>query len=82
MVVMESFILKKPMVVARFGSITEMLDEGKHGLVAEQSVESIADCVARMIENRDGIKEKCTGYLSKITINNDVAYKQFLDAVK
>ena len=35
-----------------------------------------------MIENRDGTKEKCVEYLSSITINNDLANKQFLDAVK
>ena len=82
MVVIESFILKKPMVVARFGSITEMLDEGKHGYIAEQSVESLTESVVRMIDNRDGIREKCEAYLRDTEFNNDVAYSQFIEAIK
>ena len=81
MVVMESFILKKPLVVAKFASITEMMEDGKQGLIAEQSVESLTDCVARMIENRDGIRTASEAQLLATETTNDLAYEQFLAAV-
>lgn len=82
MVVIESFILKKPIVVARFGSISEMIDEGKHGYIAEQSVDSLAERVKKMIDNREGIREKCESFLKSNEIDNDVAYNQFLESIK
>lgn len=80
MVVMESFILKKPMVVARFGSITEMLDEGKHGYIAEQSVDSLCEIIKKVIAN-DGSLDGCRSFLETYEFSNDVAYSQFLNAI-
>lgn len=82
MVVMESFILNTPAVVAKYPAIYEILEDGKHGLIAEQSIESLTECVCRMIENRDNIREKCKNYLASVEANNDTAYKQFLNAIK
>lgn len=81
MVIVESFILKKPSVVAEYPALYEIMENGKHGLITEQSVESLTDCVARMINNEDGIKDKCIEYLEKNKTNNDVAYEQFLKAI-
>ena len=81
MVVMESFILKKPMVVARFGSITEMMDEGKHGYIAEQSVESVADLVLRMLKDENGMYTECVKFFDNYIYTNDIAYEQFLGAI-
>lgn len=81
MVVIESFILGKPMVVARFGSINEMLEVGKHGYIAEQSVESVADLVLGMIRNDDGMFDRCAQFFNKYEYTNDIPYNQFLNAV-
>lgn len=81
MVIPESFILKKPIVVASFPAITEMMEDGKQGLIAEQSVESLTDRVARMIENRDGIRTASEAQLLATETTNDLAYEQFLAAV-
>ena len=35
-----------------------------------------------MIVNRDDTRKKCTEYLANLTINNDVAYEQFSEAIK
>ena len=81
MVVIESFILKKPIVVAEFATITEMMEAGKHGLIAQQSVESLANCVRRMIEDRDGIRTACQNSLLNHQFTNDVAYRQFMNSL-
>ena len=81
MVIIESFVLKKPIVVARFSSVVEMMEHGKQGLIAEQSIESLEELIWCMIDNTDGIREGCTNYLQGIEINNDITYAQFLDAI-
>ena len=80
MVVIESFILKKPMVVARFGSITEMMDEGKHGYIADQSVDSLCEIIKKMISN-DGSLDCCRRFFETYEFSNEVAYSQFLKAI-
>lgn len=81
MVVIESFVLKKPIVVTRFASVTEMMEAGNHGFIAEQSIDNLVELVGGMIDNTDGIREKCAQYLQGIEINNDIPYAQFLDAI-
>lgn len=81
MVVMESLILEKPIVVAGFATITEMMTTEKHGLIANQSIESLTDSIIKMIENRDGIRETCRDGLAAAVVTNNIAYSQFLDAI-
>ncbi len=81
MVVIESFVLKKTIVATKFASVTEMMETGKHGFIAEQSIESLEELVRCMIDNTDGIRDNCTNYLKNIDINNDIPYAQFLDAI-
>lgn len=81
MVVIESFVLKKPIVVTLFASVTEMMEAGNHGFIAEQSIDNLVELVGGMIDNTDGIREKCAQYLQGIEINNDIPYAQFLDAI-
>ncbi|MBQ9861543.1 MAG: glycosyltransferase [Clostridia bacterium] len=82
MVVIESFILEKPIVVAKFGSAFEMIQQEQNGLVAEQSVDSLTACVLDMIEDRNGVRSCCVDYLQQHVISNDRAYAQFIDAVE
>lgn len=82
MVVVESFILKRPAVVAEYLAIHEIMETGKHGLIAKQSIEDLAVCVKKMIENNDGIREKCKTFLEHNETNNNVAYNQFIEWVK
>lgn len=82
MVVIESFILERPIVVAKFATITEMMEDGKEGLIAKQSVESLTDHVKAMIENTDGIRDRCTNQLLNTEINNGISYAQFVGAIQ
>lgn len=77
MVVIESFILKKPIVVAEFPSIFEMMENGKHGVIAGQSVESICDCVYQMICNTEGIYTRCCAETNKYIYTNAKIFEQF-----
>ncbi|MBR3685868.1 MAG: glycosyltransferase [Clostridia bacterium] len=82
LVVVESLILQRPVVVAEYPAVYEIIEDGKHGLIAKQNVDSISDCVCKMIDDRDGIRDKCEAYLAALMINNDTAYSQFLKAVE
>lgn len=80
MVVIESFILKKPIVAAEFPSIFEMMKNGVHGIVTEQSVDSVCESVLKMLTNENGIADAMTEYLNNYEYTNDCAVKQFYDA--
>lgn len=55
MTVYESFICGTPIVASRFSSLEEMMCNGADGLIAEQDIESLADCVSKMIRNEDNV---------------------------
>lgn len=82
MVVVESFVLNKPAVVAEYPAIYEIMENKKQGLIIEQNVESLTECVKSMIENTDCIRDRCTTHLLNAEINNEVAYRQFLNSIK
>lgn len=82
MTVIESFILKKPLIVSEFPAIGEMMEHGKHGLIAQQSVESLAQCVRQFLENQDGIYSTCANYLEQYLFSNDTPYHQLITALE
>ncbi len=80
LIVAESLILGVPVVAARFSAVTEMISEGKNGLIAEQITDGIFDTIARLLEDPallSKLKENCVSY----QYDNDRSYKQFLDAI-
>ena len=82
MTVIESFILKKPLIVSEFPAIGEMMEHGKHGLIARQSVESLVQCVRQFLENQDGIYSTCANYLEQYLFSNDTPYHQLITALE
>ena len=82
MVVVESFVLNKPAVVSEYPAIYEIMENGKQGLIAEQSVESLTKCVKDMVDNKDGVREMFEKNILNSEINNEVAYMQFLESIK
>lgn len=82
MVVNESFVLGKPMVSTKFGSVYELIKDGTDGLIAEQSVESLVKKISAMIEDKDNIRTNCTQILSERKATNDVCVSQFLSALE
>ncbi len=82
MVVIESFVLGKPIVVAKYGSSFEMIQHGQNGLVAGQSIDSLTACILDMIEDADDVRTRCTDHWKQHTITNDIAYAQFITAVE
>ena len=82
MVVVESFILKTPIVVADYGALKEIMNDGEYGLVAKQSIESLTACVLNMLENREAVRSTCQERVNEYTYTNAMAYNQFMDALK
>ena len=82
MVVVESMILGKPVVVTGYPAIYEIMEHGKQGLIAEMDVNSLAEQVYAMLQNSNGIREACANFLKSQKINNDTAYKQFINTIR
>ena len=82
MTVIESFILRKPMIVTEFPAVYEMMENGKHGVIADQSVESLTECVRRFLNDQDGIYSTCANFLVQYTFSNDTPYHQLIAALE
>ena len=82
LVVIESFVLGKPVVVAEYPAAYELIENGTNGLIAKQDVNDLYLNVKRMLENENQVLTQCQKHLSDYLYNNDKAYNQFLDAIK
>lgn len=82
MAVVESLILKKPIIVAEYPAIYEIMENRKHGLIAHQSVESLTECILQFLNNDDEIFSLCSCYIAQCAFSNDVPYHQLLTALK
>ncbi len=81
MAVIESFVVQKPIVVAEFPSIFEMMQNGKQGLIAKQSQESIENAILSMLENKNGVFVNSNIFLKQNLISNRLPYEQFLNCI-
>ena len=80
LVVVESLILQKPVVACEYPALKEILIDGTTGLVVEQDEEALYLAVRKMIEDdmlRERLKVNCSEYM----YSNDIAYRQFLEAI-
>lgn len=81
MTVIESLILEIPVIVARFAAATEMIEDGRTGLITEQNVDDIAEKLLNVIENRNEILDRLKGFCKNNKVTNEKAYGQFLSAL-
>lgn len=80
LVVVESLILHKPVVVCEYPALKEIFQDGVLGVVAKQDDESLYLAVKEMIVNktkREEITSNCLDY----EYSNENAYNQFMEAV-
>ena len=82
MTVIESLILKKPVISTAYPAAKEAISDGETGLILPQSVEAMAQGVQNMLENQNGIADVCAKNLSNYQFTNDTAYLQFLNAIQ
>lgn len=80
MTVMESLILKTPVIVTKFASASEMIENGKHGMISDFSQEDISDRILKMMTDQEQ-SMRINGFLSSYEFSNDFAYRQFLDSI-
>ena len=59
-----------------------MLDDGTTGLMANQSVENLADKIKILVKNENGILDKIKTNLCFYEKTNDLPYKQFMDIIQ
>lgn len=77
MVIKEAFILGKPVVAMRYPALSEIVNEGVNGLIADQSVDSLVDCISKMLDNDSQLLKKMTLTLKEQHVSNSIALGQF-----
>lgn len=80
MVVVESMVVGVPVVSARYPAVDEAITQNVTGLVAEQSVESLFECICRVFDNKElqnAMRDACSVY----RYDNDRSYKQLMDVL-
>lgn len=76
MVVMESLILGKPVVLSRYPGAEEAVEDGKTGLIANQSMEDLTEKITQLISDQS-LRNNLKLNVKNAVINNDKAYLQF-----
>lgn len=82
MVVVESFILETPIVVAKYSALKEIMQDGEYGIIAQQDLDDLYSKLIQMVENHQDIRTKCKSRLSLFEFSNDQAYAQFIAAIE
>lgn len=80
MSVIESLILKKPIVVMKYPGVDEAVINGYNGIIAEQSMDSLLDSLILLINNKQE-RISMAQNLEAEKYNNNVAYQQFLGTI-
>lgn len=78
MTVIESKILNLPQVVMRYPGIEEALIDGVEGLIAEQSIESLCNCLHLLLTDTT-LRKMIRKNLKEKPYSNELPYSQFLD---
>lgn len=77
MTIIESFVAGKPILASRLGGMTEIVEDGKTGLLVEPSnFENHASKIKFMLDNKD----MCTQMgknAQKVFVEKYIAYKNF-----
>ena len=81
MVVIESLILKKPVVTTEYPAAREMIRDGETGRVAPVDVDGMTAAVTEMLNNENGVLDHCRQTLSGYRHTNEFAYEQLLQAL-
>lgn len=82
MTVIETLSLGVPMVNTYFESVIEQMTDKVEGIIVEQRIESVANAVQDMINNKNGVYDKCKDALLKREFNNDLPYEQFIASIR
>ena len=80
MVVLESLILGIPIVVSRYDGVEEAVDDGITGLIADQSIEDLVKKIQLLLADSNRLNELYLN-ISKLEINNDIAYNQLKNCI-
>lgn len=82
MVVVESFILKKPIVISEYKALKEIMSDDKYGIVVPQNVELLTEAVIKMIKDENSVFTNSKNNLLSYKYSNDYICEQFFNAVE
>jgi len=81
MVLLEALILEKPIICTNYDSATEIIKNGKNGVIVEKDEEEIINAIKILMEEPEKIKQ-IKNYIKTNTINNTNALKQFEEVIE
>lgn len=82
MVVAEAQVLNKPSVVASYPSLCEILRHDFNGIIADQSIDSLVDRIAEMIQNKDDVRTRLEKNLLDEPFSNSIAISQLISLIE
>lgn len=81
MAVIESKILCKPIVAMRYAGIEEAIEDGKEGVIVEQSVEALCDALFHLVKDHTFLS-RLTENLINRPYSNDICHEQLVEILK
>jgi glycosyltransferase involved in cell wall biosynthesis len=81
MTIIESFILKKPIVTTKFCAVHEMVVSEKNGLIVNQNIDDVVEGIIKFLNDSKGVYTKCVAFLKEYNHSNDIAYQQLMTAI-
>lgn len=81
MVVVEALILGVPVIAGSYPALSEILEDGVSGIIAENSAEGIYNEIVRVAKDRE-LYQKLLSGARAYRYDPDVAYEQFMGTVK
>ncbi len=82
MTIMESFILKKPVITTEFCAAREMVISGKNGMIVKQNIDDVTEGIIHFLNDTDGIYTKSKEFLEGYYHTNENAYQQLMKAIE
>lgn len=77
MVLKEAHALGKPVVAMMYPSLPEIVTDSVNGVIAEQTIDSLADKIQELLKENNAILSLLKDNLSRQVVSNDVAFDQF-----
>ena len=81
MVVTESLLVGTPVICTRYPAASEILENGKNGILTDFSTDSLYDAINSIISNNEMLNSM-EQYIQNNGISNEKSLKQFLEVIK
>ncbi len=80
-VTIEAKVLEKPVLATMVCGIDEQIENGKQGIICENSEEGIYEGLKKILDNPEILKELTTNKGMEAVLENETKYQQFINII-